>query len=327
VPKCVVGDRYKVTGDQFDEDSDDDEPHPDFFYGVVIAVQKTGCKMLFYEDETPTRYNGFLEEWVQYRVDSDLNNAFEELLFQDLEIRGKLRAKPRPPARSVATPARSDNAGDSDSEGTTDDDEAVVEGDAEDDECDVEPTTKGKLRAKPRPPPKSVATDNAGDSEATTNDEKTQEALHLARKLLQVTRKHFIWLGKDKKTSAELHEGIAIALIQHQLLGEAQRNEDLSDDDSEPDLNSNSMSDCRQHPQYKKNLCRVCYTHKTIYYCTVCSNPQQSTLRRDTGPKGGQKFHTPGYMHFCKHKGCFAKHKCGSVPRRRTKATMATAAI
>ena len=143
MPKCVVGDRYKVTGDQFDEDSEFDEPHPDFFYGVVIAVQKTGCKILFYDDETPTRYNGFLEEWVQYRVESDLN-AFEELLFQDVEIRGKLRAKPRPPARSVATPARSDNAGDSDSEGTTDDEEAVVEvgtweSDAEDDECDVEP--------------------------------------------------------------------------------------------------------------------------------------------------------------------------------------------
>ena len=59
VPKCTVGDRYKVTGDQFDEDNNDDEPHPEFFYGVVIAVQKTGCKMLFYGDEVPTRYNSF----------------------------------------------------------------------------------------------------------------------------------------------------------------------------------------------------------------------------------------------------------------------------
>ena len=63
-----------------------------------------------------------------------------------------------------------------------------------------------------------------------------------------MTRKHFIWLGKDKKTSAELHEGIAMALIHSQLLGEAQRDQDVSDDDSEADLNSNSVSDCRQHP-------------------------------------------------------------------------------
>ena len=95
--------------------------------------------MLFYGDDVPTRYNGFLEDWLQYRVHSDVNNRFEELLFQDLGIRGKLRAKPRPPPRSVAT----DNASDSDSEATTDDEEAVVEvdtweSDAENDERDVE---------------------------------------------------------------------------------------------------------------------------------------------------------------------------------------------
>ena len=31
MPKCRKGDRHKVPGDEFDEDPDDDEDHPDFF--------------------------------------------------------------------------------------------------------------------------------------------------------------------------------------------------------------------------------------------------------------------------------------------------------
>ena len=47
VPKCKKGQRYKVPGCWFDEDSGDESDHPEFFYGVVTEVQKTGCKMLF----------------------------------------------------------------------------------------------------------------------------------------------------------------------------------------------------------------------------------------------------------------------------------------
>ena len=50
IPKCKKGGRYKVPGDEFDEDSDDDEDHPDFFYGVVTKVMKTGIHMLFQDD-------------------------------------------------------------------------------------------------------------------------------------------------------------------------------------------------------------------------------------------------------------------------------------
>jgi len=95
---------------------------------------------------------------------------------------------------------------------------------------------------------------------------------------------------------------------------------------TETTLPHNDPVFCMQHPNYKKNRCRACYKHKTIYYCQNCSNPQSPKLRGDKGPKGGLKYHTSGYMHFCKHGGCYARHNCGSVPRRRTKAQMSSSA-
>ena len=56
IPKCVKGERYKVPGDEFDEDYDDSEDHPEWFYGVVTNVLKTGCTMLFQGDDLGTRY-------------------------------------------------------------------------------------------------------------------------------------------------------------------------------------------------------------------------------------------------------------------------------
>ena len=47
--------------------------------------------------------------------------------------------------------------------------------------------------------------------------------------------------------------------------------------------------------------------------------------RKEKGPKGGDKHTTAGYMHFCNHGGCYAKHKCGHVKARRTKKEMAAA--
>ena len=65
IPKCKKGGRYKVPGDEFDEDSDDDEDHPDFFYGVVTKVMKTGIHTLFQNDTVTTRHDGLLETWCE----------------------------------------------------------------------------------------------------------------------------------------------------------------------------------------------------------------------------------------------------------------------
>ena len=135
--------------------------------------------------------------------------------------------------------------------------------------------------------------------------------------------KYFMWGGEEKCTPAELRESIAMALINNQHLSEVARGLGESSGDG---LHENDPNDCQQHPNYKKNLCRHCYKHKTIYICRVCSNPKRPKARKDQGPKGGAKVTHGGYMHFCKHNGCFAKHKCGHVPWRRPKASMRRAA-
>ena len=106
VPKCKVGERYKVPGSEFDEGSDDDEPHPDYFFGVVTHVQKTGCKMLFKGGEELTRYDGFLESWRGYLVTGDDIDDAEEKIFQDVEIKAKLRALGRVVERRTRSPDR-----------------------------------------------------------------------------------------------------------------------------------------------------------------------------------------------------------------------------
>ena len=139
-------------------------------------------------------------------------------------------------------------------------------------------------------------------------------------------QKFFLWGGEEKKSPAELQEAIALALIENQLYTEGRRErEQEGEADGDADLDQNDFHDCVKHPQYKTNTCKYCYSHKTVYYCVLCSNPQNRKLRKEKGPKGGNKYTQTGYMHFCKHGGCFAKHKCGEVPARRSKAQMAAA--
>ena len=77
ISKCVKGGRYKVPGEEFDEDSGDEEEHPEWFYGVVTIVRKTGCTMLFQGDDIGTRYDAHLETWDKYRVDDDEQDDFD----------------------------------------------------------------------------------------------------------------------------------------------------------------------------------------------------------------------------------------------------------
>jgi hypothetical protein len=90
IPKCKKGDCYKVPGDEFDEDSDDDEDHPDFFYGVVTKVMKTGIHTLFQNDAVTTRCDGFLEMRCEHRQDPNDARQTEEEIFQKIEMIGEL---------------------------------------------------------------------------------------------------------------------------------------------------------------------------------------------------------------------------------------------
>ena len=139
-------------------------------------------------------------------------------------------------------------------------------------------------------------------------------------------KKFFVWGGEEKKTAAEFQESVAMALIHNQLLGEDERNPDdvSTDEDDMQTLNDPAL--CLKHPDYKKNTCRHCYKHTTVYYCDTCSDPQGRKKRADKGPNGGTKWGKAGYMHFCKHGGCYANHDCGNVPRRRTKDQMTSSA-
>ena len=151
ISKCVKGERYKVPGKEFDEDSDDEEEHPEWFYGVVTNVRKTGCTMLFQGDDIGTRYDAHLETWNEYRVDGDDLDDFDELVFQAIEVRGKLRKAPKPasrrkPARSLRNDENdmeeSDGDDVNDDAGDEDDGPQEVEtweSDLEDDECELEP--------------------------------------------------------------------------------------------------------------------------------------------------------------------------------------------
>ena len=139
-----------------------------------------------------------------------------------------------------------------------------------------------------------------------------------------LAQKYFIWQGEEKHSPAELHELIAMALINNQHSSERTRNP-ASPEDSGDDGVLNDPADCVKHPQYKKNLCKHCYKRSTVYICLRCSNPKRPKSRKGKGPKGGAKVTHRGYMHFCKHAGCFDSHKCGHVPVRRTKAQMGKA--
>ena len=142
VPKCKLGQRYKVPGSEFDEESDDEEPHPEWFYGVVTTVQKTGCKMLFEGDEELTRYDGFLESWHRYLVNPDELTGREEEIFQAIEITAKLRKGPKPTRNQPPVEEHSDSESPSEGSGPEEEGPREVdtwESDAEDDENEDEP--------------------------------------------------------------------------------------------------------------------------------------------------------------------------------------------
>ena len=117
-------------------------------------------------------------------------------------------------------------------------------------------------------------------------------------------------------------------LIHNQLLGEDELNldDESTDDDMETNNEANqdrenddddeleSFNDpehCKKHPLYKQNTCRYCFKHKTIYYCSQCSNPKASRKRKEKGPKGGDKHTTAGHMHFCNHGGAMRSTNAG----------------
>ena len=138
----MVGQRYKVPGEEFDDDSDDDEGNPDWFYGVVTHVQKTGCKMLFDGDETHTRYDGFLETWNCFLVTGDMLDEDEEAIFQEIEKKAKLRAVGRRLNQRRSTQLDEDDSEGSDSQGADNDEVVEVEtweSDQEDDESPIDP--------------------------------------------------------------------------------------------------------------------------------------------------------------------------------------------
>ena len=97
----------------------------------------------------------------------------------------------------------------------------------------------------------------------------------------------------------------------------------LTENNDLPDC-LNDHEDSKKHPRYKSNLCRNCYKHNTVYYCARCSVPTARKLRKEKGPRGQAKHTEKGYTHFCKN-GCFSKHNCGKVSRRRSKAEMENA--
>ena len=131
-----------------------------------------------------------------------------------------------------------------------------------------------------------------------------------------LAKKHFVWGGADMQSSAEVQEAIAKALIHNQWLEDPHEDEPSTSTDV---TQNNSLDDCVPHPLYKQNVCRVCFKGRTIYTCRKCSKPKQARPRKDKGKLGAEKLTHGGYMHFCKHAGCFQIHACGKVPRRRPK--------
>ena len=134
-----------------------------------------------------------------------------------------------------------------------------------------------------------------------------------------LAKKFFIWGGVERKSASEVQEAIAMALINNQYIQEDHACHGEAENDNVWPVNDPQY--LQRHPMGKKNLCRHCFQFRTLWTCAKCSNPQRGKQRKDVGPKGGEKLTHSGYLHFCK-KGCYAAHTCGTVTRRRTKATM-----
>ena len=74
-----------------------------------------------------------------------------------------------------------------------------------------------------------------------------------------------------------------MALINNKLLEEADQDADPDNENDLPDF-YNDPGDCKKHPDYKTNLCRVCYKHNTVYICERRkeSRGERSTRRGDS---------------------------------------------
>jgi len=55
--------------------------------------------MLFQGDDLGTRYDAHLQTWNKYRVDDVEQDDYEELVFQAIEVRAKLRKAPKPASK------------------------------------------------------------------------------------------------------------------------------------------------------------------------------------------------------------------------------------
>ena len=160
-----------------------------------------------------------------------------------------------------------------------------------------------------------------------TNDTKDRIFINMIGWVLinvYLAKKHFEWGGIAKKTSSEVQEAIALALINNQWLEEGSNGTQMMNDDDDGG-EDNDPGHCQKHPRNHSNLCKKCHKHKTYYICTKCSDPQPTKSRKDKGRIHGQpKLTMAGYMHFCKN-GCFAEHACGFTKLRRPKGYRHTA--
>jgi hypothetical protein len=115
-----------------------------------------------------------------------------------------------------------------------------------------------------------------------------------------------------------------MALINNSLYKESHQEQD-DDADADQEVEFNDPARCEKHPQCKQNTYRYCFKHKTTCICSKCSKPAERKKREEKGPKRGGKHTTAGHVHFYQHGGCYARHKCGHVNKRRSKEEMVAA--
>ena len=107
--------------------------------------------MLFQGDDISTRYDGHLQTWKGYQVNSDLLTEEEENIFQAIEVKAKFRRPPAAHAPRTPVATRNQHASDSDASDSDSDDSdeegptevETWESDAEDDENEAEPDVDG----------------------------------------------------------------------------------------------------------------------------------------------------------------------------------------
>ena len=319
--------------------------------------------MLFQDDTVVTKYNGHLETWFEHRQDPNDAYQTEEEIFQAIEVIAKLRKPPHKPPKAVVSRLRPDpgnirttlaqrnHTATSSSSGSDSDANPGDDADGEDGDAATNEVTK-TLPAEADAWKSNHADDENMDltnerpkrkrSEQKRMNNLNEKDLNKCGKKVALTEaEYFLWswnerqeflrkkeknrssTGRSRHVGGEAKKKIAIAIALKKI-AIALKREQENDDDDDPET-FNDPECCEKHPQYKQNTCRYCFKHKTVYYCSKCSNPKEMKKRKEKGPKGGDKHTTAGYMHFCNHGGCYAKHKCGHVKARRTKKEMAAA--